>query len=124
MRPNFTLAALAATDGAGRRHEVYVHAKIMLVDDAWATIGSANIMTRSFHADTELNASFWHPATVRALRVALLREHTGDRHRRDDAAARRSRRSSSRAAVHRDRHARGMTTTGLAYALDPGSYGA
>src|SRR5262249_56436179 len=34
-RPNCTFAALATT-GAG---DVYVHAKIMLVDDAWATIG-------------------------------------------------------------------------------------
>ena len=74
-QPGFTLAGLAASDGAGRLHDVYVHAKMMLVDDAWGTIGSTNLMTRSFHADTELNASFWDAATVRGLRVALLREH-------------------------------------------------
>ncbi len=122
MRPNFSLAALATSDAAGRRHEVYVHAKLMLVDDAWATIGSTNVLTRSFHADTELNASFWHPPTVRALRVALLREHTGiDTGALGLSAALQAFVES--AAVHRDRRARGMTTSGLAYAMDPGRYG-
>ncbi len=122
MRPNFTLAALASTDAAGRRHEVYVHAKLMLVDDAWATIGSTNILTRSFHADTELNASVWHPATVHALRTALLREHTGvDTGAMDLSTALQVFVES--AAVHRDRHARGLSITGLAYALDPSTYG-
>jgi hypothetical protein len=27
------------------------------------------------------------------------------------------------AAVHRDRHARGLSTSGLAYAMDPSAYG-
>jgi cardiolipin synthase len=123
MRPNFSLVGLAATDAAGHRHDVYVHAKIMLVDDAWATIGSTNILTRSFHADTELNASIWHPPTVRALRAALLREHTGiDTGTLDLRAALEAFVES--AAVHRDRHARGLTTSGLAYAIDPATYGA
>jgi phosphatidylserine/phosphatidylglycerophosphate/cardiolipin synthase-like enzyme len=123
MRPNFTLAALATPDRAGRRHEVYVHAKIMLIDDAWATIGSTNILTRSFHADTELNASVWHPPTVRALRETLLREHTGiDTGAMDLPAALQAFVES--AAVHRDRHARGLEVTGLAYAIDPSRYGA
>jgi len=122
MRPNFALAALAGTDAAGRRHEVYLHAKIMLIDDAWATIGSTNIMTRSFHADTELNASIWHPASVRALREALLLEHTGiDTGAMTLPAALEAFVES--AAVHRDRHARGLSTTGLAYAIDPAAYG-
>jgi cardiolipin synthase len=122
MRPNFSLVGLAATDAAGRRHAVYVHAKIMLVDDVWATIGSTNILTRSFHADTELNASIWHPPTVRALRAALLREHAGiDTAAADLPAALQTFVES--AAVHRDRHARGLATAGLAYAIDPGAYG-
>jgi cardiolipin synthase A/B len=122
MRPNFTLAGLASTDPAGRRHDVYVHAKIMLIDDAWATIGSTNILTRSFHADTELNASFWHPPTVRVLREALLREHAGiDTGALGLAAALQAFVES--AAVHRDRHARGLPTSGIAYAIDPATYG-
>jgi cardiolipin synthase A/B len=122
MRPNFALAALAGTDAAGRRHDVYVHAKIMLIDDAWATIGSTNIMTRSFHADTELNASIWHPASIRALREALLLEHTGiDTGAMTLPAALKAFVES--AAVHRDRHARGLPTQGLAYVVDPSAYG-
>ncbi len=122
MQPNFAFVGLAATDLAGRRHDVYVHAKIMLVDDAWATIGSTNILTRSFHADTELNASVWHRPTVHALRTALLREHSGiDTGAMDPSAALQA--FVEAAAVHRDRHARGLGTTGLAYALDPARYG-
>ncbi len=70
---NFTLAGIASEDGKN----VYIHAKIALIDDAWATIGSTNIANRSFYGDTELNASFWHEPTVRALRCELLREHLG-----------------------------------------------
>jgi len=122
LRPNFTLAGLAATDPAGRRHEVYVHAKLMLIDDAWATIGSTNILTRSFHADTELNASVWHPPTVRALRETLLLEHSGiDTGTMDVSSALQAFVES--AAVRRDRRARGLATTGLAYALDASMYG-
>ena len=74
------------------------------------------------HADTELNASIWHPASVRALREALLLEHTGiDTGAMTLPAALEAFVES--AAVHRDRHARGLSTTGLAYAIDPAAYG-
>jgi cardiolipin synthase A/B len=121
-RPNFTLAALATRDGSGVAHDVYVHAKMMLVDDAWATIGSANILTRSFHADTELNASVWHPSTVRALRTQLLAEHLGadtgglglaDALRLFAERARRNRAARDAA----------QPLAGLAWALDPSRYG-
>ena len=52
-----------------------------------ATIGSANIGNRSFFGDTELNASFWHAPTVRALRRELLLEHLGRDTRDLDARA-------------------------------------
>ena len=42
---NFTLAGLAGIGDDGERKYVYVHSKLMLVDDEWATIGSCN-----FHA--------------------------------------------------------------------------
>src|SRR5262249_61934351 len=54
--PNFTLAGLAALRGPGQYEDIYVHAKVALVDDAWATIGSANIATRSLRGASELNA--------------------------------------------------------------------
>jgi cardiolipin synthase A/B len=62
---NFTLAGIAANDGPGTYREIYVHAKIALVDDGFCTIGSCNVANRSFYGDTELNASFWHAPTVR-----------------------------------------------------------
>jgi phosphatidylserine/phosphatidylglycerophosphate/cardiolipin synthase-like enzyme len=121
--PRFTLAGLAASLSGGRYQDVYVHAKAALVDDAWATIGSTNVASRSFYGDTELNASLWDPATARALRSALLREHLGvDTAALDDGAALALFRDVARA--NRDRRARGEPLQGLAFALDPARYGA
>lgn len=65
-----------ATDSFGST-QIYVHSKVMLIDDVWATIGSANANPRSFHVDTELNAAFYDPATVFKLRLALWNELLG-----------------------------------------------
>jgi phosphatidylserine/phosphatidylglycerophosphate/cardiolipin synthase-like enzyme len=119
---NFTLAALAGNRGDGRYDEVYVHAKIMLVDDAWATIGSTNVADRSFHRDTELNASFWHAPTVCGLRADLLREHLGrDTSTLDARDALRLYHDIARANAERRRHHQPLE--GLAYTLDPRTYG-
>ena len=67
----FTLAAIASNREGGGYQEIYVHAKIAIGDDAWATIGSTNIAERSFHRDFELNVSFWHATTARTLRERL-----------------------------------------------------
>jgi cardiolipin synthase len=75
--PSFSMAAIASAEEDGRPHEIYVHAKIMLVDDAWVTVGSTNTADRSFKTDTELNASIWHPETVKTLRCELFEEHLG-----------------------------------------------
>jgi len=118
----FTLAAIAATRPGGRYEEIYVHAKIMLVDDAWGTIGSTNVADRSFRDDTELNASFWHPLTARALREALLAEHLGvDTSGWDDLRGLRLFREI--ALANRARRARRAPLAGLAYALDATTYG-
>lgn len=120
--PNFTLTGLAAWRAPGRYDDVYVHAKAALVDDAWATIGSTNIANRSFHGDTELNASFWHAETVRALRCELLAEHLAtDTTALDDRAALRLYRAI--ASANRERRRDGAPTQGLAFAIDPAEYG-
>ncbi len=75
--PSFSLSAIASADAEANIHEIYVHAKVMLVDDAWATIGSTNTVDRSYQIDTELNASIWHPPTVKELRCELFEEHLG-----------------------------------------------
>ena len=49
---------LACTLSAGRRDvadPIYVHAKVGIVDDAWLTIGSANLNEHSLFNDTEMN---------------------------------------------------------------------
>jgi phosphatidylserine/phosphatidylglycerophosphate/cardiolipin synthase-like enzyme len=120
---NFTLAGLAAWRAPGCYEDIYVHAKAALVDDAWATIGSTNIANRSFFGDTELNASFWHADTVRALRCDLLAEHLAiDTTAADDRAALRLYREIAQA--NRERRRQGGSLQGLAFAIDPATYGA
>ena len=106
----------------GNVHDVYVHSKIALVDDAWATIGSTNVADRSFRGDTEMNASFWHRPTVHALRVELLLEHLEvDSAHLDDAAAFGLYRE--RARKNAAARAQGRPLEGLAYEIDPARYG-
>jgi len=119
---NFTLAAIASHDGPRAYHDVYVHAKILLVDDAWATIGSTNVADRSFFGDTELNASFWDADAVRRLRATLLAEHLGrDTSVLDDRAALALFREVAR--ENRARRERGDVLDGLAFEIDPARYG-
>ena len=59
----------------GSRADVYVHGKLMLVDDVFATIGSTNFAERSFRNQTEMNVSFQDAAEVKALRCDLFAEH-------------------------------------------------
>jgi phosphatidylserine/phosphatidylglycerophosphate/cardiolipin synthase-like enzyme len=119
---NFTLAAIASNEGPGSYHDVYVHAKIMLVDDAWATIGSTNVADRSFQGDTELNASFWNAPTVRGLREELLREHLAV-DTKGLAGLEALRLYREIALRNRERRTRGEPLAGLAFAIDPAQYG-
>ena len=75
--PHFTLAGLAGRDADGTRHPVHVHAKLMIVDDVWATAGSCNLHRYSMYGNSELNVAFADVVTVRALRCELLAEHLG-----------------------------------------------
>jgi phosphatidylserine/phosphatidylglycerophosphate/cardiolipin synthase-like enzyme len=105
------------------RKNVYVHAKLMLIDDAWATIGSCNLHRNSLFGHSELNAALWDPDVVRSLRYALLAEHLGeDTGPLDDRAAlRRYRRV---AVANRQRREKGLADwQGLAFTMDPASYG-
>ena len=78
---------------------VYVHAKVCIVDDTWATIGSDNFNRRSWTHDSELTAAVLDDTRdpraprdpgglgdgartyARELRLQLIREHLD---RRDD----------------------------------------
>jgi cardiolipin synthase len=72
---NFTLAGIAGRGADGRRKPVWVHAKLMVVDGQWATVGSCNLHRFSLFGNSEMNAAFWDPDTARALLSDLLREH-------------------------------------------------
>jgi phosphatidylserine/phosphatidylglycerophosphate/cardiolipin synthase-like enzyme len=72
---HFTLAGLAGPDASGARQLVHVHAKLMIIDDVWATVGSCNLHRYSMYGNSELNIAFADAVTVRALRCELLAEH-------------------------------------------------
>ena len=82
------LGLLAAADGGAGRflactlyqrgadgRPVYVHAKIGIVDDAWLTIGSANLNEHSLFNDTEMNVVTHDQALAKATRLKLWSEH-------------------------------------------------
>jgi phosphatidylserine/phosphatidylglycerophosphate/cardiolipin synthase-like enzyme len=119
----FTLCGIAGLDAEGRRQPVYVHAKLMLIDDEWATVGSCNLHHYSLFGNSELNVAFQHPATVQAMRVELFQEHLAlDTATKDDISAFRLFRQIAR--QNRQRHAIGDTAwQGLAFQLDMESYG-
>ncbi len=120
--PRFTLAGIASNRPDRGYQDIHVHAKIALIDDVWATIGSTNIANRSFYGDVELNASFWHGPTVKALRCELLSEHLDrDTSALDDRASLRLFRQV--AAENAKRRACIESLRGLAFELDAATYG-
>jgi phosphatidylserine/phosphatidylglycerophosphate/cardiolipin synthase-like enzyme len=54
---------------------VYVHAKVCLVDDVWASTGSDNFSRRSWTHDSELSAVVLDEAYARDVRLTLAAEH-------------------------------------------------
>ena len=77
----FRLYHPVTADGA----PIYVHAKILIVDDRILRIGSSNLNNRSMRLDTEcdvtLDAATLHDggaeATIAAIRTSLVAEHLG-----------------------------------------------
>ena len=118
---NVTLAALSGIGADGERHGVYVHSKLMLIDDQWATIGSCNLHAASLFRNAELNASWWDPVIVRQLRCQLFGEHL-DETTEDLDTATAHRRFGQAARENRLRWDAGKTWRGLAFRLDPAVY--
>ncbi len=48
-----------------------LHGKVLAVDDAWATLGSANMDNRSLRLNFELNVAFPHGPTARCVRELI-----------------------------------------------------
>ena len=65
---------LYARSGA-RADPIYVHAKIGIVDDAWLTLGSANLNEHSLFNDTEMNLVTHDPGLAARTRLRLWSEH-------------------------------------------------
>lgn len=55
---------------------VYVHSKLMIVDDVMITNGSANLNVRSMEVDSELNIMSPNAKVARAFRQRLWKQHT------------------------------------------------
>jgi phosphatidylserine/phosphatidylglycerophosphate/cardiolipin synthase-like enzyme len=57
--------------------QIYVHSKLLIVDDKWITIGSANIDKNGFKDSTEVNVGITSSSLAKQLRKRLWAEHTG-----------------------------------------------
>jgi phosphatidylserine/phosphatidylglycerophosphate/cardiolipin synthase-like enzyme len=77
--PEFSLFQLQVTDTDARGDQIFLmvntHAKVMIVDDEWYTIGSCNINERGFLYEGELNIGVNHPDDAFALRQRLWTSH-------------------------------------------------
>jgi phosphatidylserine/phosphatidylglycerophosphate/cardiolipin synthase-like enzyme len=58
--------------------EVYIHSKLMIIDDVFVTHGSANVNLRSMEVDSELNIFHESMRVTQPLREKLWRIHAGE----------------------------------------------
>ena len=56
-----------------RRRQIYIHSKLMIVDDKWITVGSANTDRDGFEASTEFDLGIVSATLSPRLRVKLWR---------------------------------------------------
>lgn len=79
---NVVMGSLWTCAAAPRRaedyEEIYIHAKVAIVDDAAFTLGSANLNLRSMAMDSELNVLSEAQDVAYELRTALFRQCSGD----------------------------------------------
>ena len=79
-----TLAASLWTyDHTGRStgdkyREIYIHSKLMIIDDAFFTLGSANLNLRSMAVDAEINIGCDDPLLSEKLRREVFSLHSGN----------------------------------------------
>ncbi|WP_271409429.1 phospholipase [Pseudomonas sp. Q1-7] len=81
------VCSLVAPDSpAGNWMPVYIHSKLMIVNDVLTTHGSANINSRSMMADSELNILHEWYSVTQAMRRRLWDLHTAGKGVQDDPA--------------------------------------
>jgi phosphatidylserine/phosphatidylglycerophosphate/cardiolipin synthase-like enzyme len=72
--PTRFLACTLFQPGPGG-NPVYVHSKAAVIDDAWLTVGSANLNEHSLFNDSEANVVVRDEALAREARLRLWEEH-------------------------------------------------
>jgi len=60
-----------------RYREIYIHSKLLLVDDSFLTLGSANLNQRSMAVDSEINIATDDPKHARDLRKRVWGQLSG-----------------------------------------------
>lgn len=76
-----SLASSNLINGTYQWNDIYIHAKLMMIDDKWLTVGSANISHHSFDYHTEMNISVWcdksarNENLIKDLRIKLWSEY-------------------------------------------------
>jgi len=60
-----------------RYREIYIHSKLLLVDDSFLTLGSANLNQRSMAVDSEINIATDDPRHARDLRKRVWGQLSG-----------------------------------------------
>lgn len=66
---------------------VYIHSKLLIVDDVFTTHGSANINTRSMQVDSEMNIAHENTEVTQPMRRRLWSLHTRGKGAQDDPKA-------------------------------------
>lgn len=64
---------------AQRYREIYIHSKLMIIDDSMFTLGSANLNLRSFAIDSEMNIASDDAPKSADLRKRVWAQHTKGR---------------------------------------------
>jgi len=77
------VASLWTYDHAGeskgeKYREIYIHSKLMIIDDAFFTLGSANLNLRSMAVDAEINVGCDDPSLSEKLRREVFSMHSAD----------------------------------------------
>lgn len=68
-----------AGDSKGEKYrEIYIHSKLMIIDDAFFTLGSANLNLRSMAVDAEINIGCDDPLLSEKLRREVFAMHSGN----------------------------------------------
>ncbi|MCA3933488.1 phospholipase D-like domain-containing protein [Burkholderia sp.] len=69
---------LPAQSFAARYREIYIHSKLLMIDDSFFTLGSANLNLRSMAVDAEINMGTDDRTKSEDLRKRVWKLHTGN----------------------------------------------